>query len=155
MADSGADERPRAERPSTSALTPSGAGDDTVAREQRGSQHSSCGVGARVRKLLLIGVLVALLIGEGAELRSRGAATQAYQRLNRAFGGEKQIQPLAPAEVRQLVGREPDAIDQAAELEVYRWSGGLKDHALFVQYMLVSRKRYVRDFALDQDPRLQ
>jgi len=109
---------------------------------------------ARVRQVIPLVVLLAVLTGEVVELRARGASQAAYDRLNRAYGAEAESQAIKDEEVRQIVGRSIDEFDPRTGVMIFRWHGALKNYALYVQCARHLHDWYVRDFALNNDPRM-
>jgi hypothetical protein len=107
-----------------------------------------------MRKLIPLIIIVALLAGEVLELRARGAAQAAYERITRAIGPEGKMQALKREEVRQVVGRDADDFDERTGTEIFRWTGPLKPHTLYVQYLWVRGENYANDASVDADPRL-
>jgi hypothetical protein len=110
-----------------------------------------------VRKMVSLALLVTVLAGEGMELHARGAAQAAFERINRAMGTEGQVQTFTREEVCQVIGRDADEFDERAGIEVFRWKGSLKTHAVYVKYAWalggLGGEILSTDVSLDADPR--
>ena len=124
------------------------------AQDSSPSVDPKCRRSSRSRQLIPLVALSVLLVGEVLELRAGGASRAAFGRLDRAFGKESEGQALKPEEVRQVIGRDADEFDNRTGTEIYRWPGAVKTRAVYVQYILIFGRPYARDFALDDDPRV-
>ena len=76
-----------------------------------------------VRRLVPLAALVVVFVGEVLELRARGAAHGAYERLNRAYGTEGESAAIEEQEIQQIVGRPCDEFDRGTGLMIFRWPG--------------------------------
>ena len=103
-------------------------------------------------RIILFAVLAIFIVALIVDRQARSNANTAFQALNDKLGPEQKLNEISRDEVQKIIGRGPDADDDAQDTsESYSWRGAFRSQVLYVQYR-PGNNALLKDVSLNEPP---